>query len=204
MPSGVELPGEDMYYIYANKFLAGNQTFLRKRTAQGFRCHNVEDKLVHYSYYLGGSPYNWIVEHAFKERWAEFIIYTGLGGSWDPVTLMPTVIWSMGCAADAGIINLGQKVFRKNRQTVDVIPVVPGEYDTIVVETAAEISSRISEKHEKLGNFFSGWWIANDFNYNKYAWHCLVAAAAGWNPNTVTTKHATAKADALAAIGAMP
>lgn len=201
VPAGVELPGADMYYIYANKFLAGNQTLLRKRTAQGFRCHNVEDKVVHFSYFLGGSVYNWIVEHAFKERWAEFRVYVELGGDWNLVTLMPTMPLSMGCSADAGIINLGQKVFRKNRQTVDA---APEECDTIVVETAAEISTRISQQDAKLSSFFSGWWVANDFGLDNYAWYRLVAIAAGWDSSEVWTKYSQAKDDALTAIGTMP
>ena len=201
VPAGVELPGMDMYYIWANKFLAGNQTNLRKKTAQGFVGHNEEDEVVHFSYFLGGSVYNWLVEHALKERWAEFEIYLFLGGGWDPFG-GPSMTWSMGCSADAGIINLGQKLFRKNRQTVDAVPV--GGDDTIVVETAAEISTRISDQDEKLSEYFSGIGLFNEFNYAKYLYWSAVADAAGWNSTTMTGKYTTAKTDALAAITAMP
>jgi len=202
VPTGVELPGEDMYYIWTNKFLAANKTTLRKVTAQGFRCHNVEDKVVHFSYFLGGSVYNWIVEHAFKERWAEFVIYIWLGGGWTSLGY-PDTMYSMGCQGDAGIINLGQKVFRKNRQTVDQIPV--GGYDTIVVETAAEISEKISQKDQEFAGFFNAWdgWFG-EFGQAKYVAYNQIATLCGWNPATVIANYITAQSDALTAIGAMP
>lgn len=197
VPAGIEKPGEDIYYIWKNKLLAANKTVKMKKTAHGFVGHNLEDKVVHFSYFEGGSAYKWIVGHAVKEEWAEYCIYVGLGGGWD-IYGNPTTPWAMGCSGDEGIINLAQKVFRKNRQTVDAVPDSTGEFKSITVETSDQIAGRISAMNSDLNTYI------DDFSLAYFDFIYLVGAAAGWDATTMFTKYNAAKAAAQAGIAGMP
>lgn len=137
----------------------------------------------------------------YKEKWAEFIVYIENGGYWDGGCPMMQV--TMGCSGDAGIINLGQKVFRKNRQTVDSA----STYHTISVESANAISSRITTKDNDLGDFFSytfaGVPLFAEFTYDDYLDACDLELEASWSRFDLLDDYDDAKIAALTAYASM-
>lgn len=150
VPAGIEKPGEDMYHIYKNKLLVPMSGMLR--TAQGFVGHNVGDKKVHFTFFLGNSAFEWGYHHVLKESWADYCLIARdaqLAGQipWRP---FPTYVYNMRCKGDAGMINLAQKVFRKNRQTVDQVPAISGQKETINVMTRNAIAAKIRQLDTKL------------------------------------------------------
>jgi hypothetical protein len=181
-PSGIEDNANDMYYIWKNKLLAENKTSIMRKTAIGFKIHNTEDYFVHFSFFLAGTPEFWIVDHMLKENWSEFIMYLHNGGDWDELG-MPTIVQGMYCQGDAGIINLGQKVFRKNRQTVDASVALSGSYETIAVETATEISGKIQSKNTEIDKYFDReyWGLYSKFDLTRFILYNQIAEAEGWN-----------------------
>ena len=195
VPAGIEKAGEDIYAMWTNKVLPANKTEIMAITARGFAGHNAADSAVHFSYFQGGTIYNWLVEHWQKEIWAEYCVYIGVyNGDWDWLG-NPTVLVATGCTGDGGAICLAQKVFRKNRQTVDAVPDTTGAFKTITVETKAQVDARISSLD---GNYVNG------LSQTSFVRYSLIADAAGWDAATLLAKYYQGKAAAATAVGAMP
>jgi hypothetical protein len=147
--SPVRCPGVIMSYIYNNKLLLANKDPLMETTAKGFRLHNLEDQTVHFTYFLGGTVNNWLIQHQEKEGWAECVVYVRNGGHWnfygDPETP-----GTANVQAHAGIMNLTQKVFRKMNASVDKTPAVSGKREALPVQDASTIQGLIASQHEDL------------------------------------------------------
>jgi hypothetical protein len=70
VPEGlVEIPESDMWVIYSTKLLSAHKSDSMRDTLAGFACHNVEDAVVHWDYFSGGSATAWVIDHAVKEMW---------------------------------------------------------------------------------------------------------------------------------------
>lgn len=202
-PEGIETPGGDMKEIITSKLASGkystDELALMKRTARGFAGHNAADHVVHFEYFDGGTIDKWIVEHQLKEQWAELVIFTQLGGYWEDGA--PVAPYSLGATGHAGLINLAQKVFRKNRQTID------NQYnprETIVVETSATIATRISSQNADLQDIYN----ANG-KYQEVFWttYQQTAASRGWpilGTDGVLAKYSDACSAAAMAISLIP
>jgi hypothetical protein len=197
-PNGVEKVEYDIYQIWKNKVLPANATNAMKYTAQGFAGHNAEDGVVHFTYFLGGDPYSWLVGHALKESWwAEYVAYCHLDGDWDYLGNQ-TQVYNMSCTGDAGSICLAQKVFRKNRQTVDSVPSMAGVFESITVQTKAQITALISTKNNRMATQDS------TFSDTTYEALQVVAATLGWSDTACVGLYNTAKQNAAGAVAAMP
>lgn len=197
VPEGVQDPGKDMYYIWANKLLSENKTDIMKKTAQGFIGHNTADSYVHFDYYLGGTPSNWMVDHGMKEYWAEFEIFLQYGGYWDGQG-NPVLSFSMDATGDAGIINLAQKVYRKNRQTVDNTLEPP---QSITVESASSIYTKISNQNSELTNY-----INDKLDADMYYAYSLYEAdeSTDWNYVELLTIYSSTQSGVSAALASYP
>lgn len=143
--------------------------------------------------------YNWVVEHALKETWAEYCVYVGVyNGDWD-VFGNPTVSIGVGCVGDGGAICLAQKVFRKNRGTVDAVADTTGAFKSINVETKEQVDKRISDVGRSMAK------DVDEMSAIGFQEYTLIAAAAGWDePTFWFVKYPLAKGAAATALGAMP
>jgi hypothetical protein len=147
--SPVCCPGVIMAYLYNNKLGSGNRDPLMEKTAKGFRVHNKEDKTVHFSYFLGGTPDNWLYQHLWKEGWADCAIYACNGGVWDEYG-DPATPGTTDVRAHAGIMNLAQKVYRKMRPSVDLVAGLSGNRKELEVQEASTIQGLIDLQHGQL------------------------------------------------------
>ncbi len=193
-PSGVEHSEWDMYHLRSKMTTAHREAendYLMLLTARGWLAHNMMDSLVHFTYFLGGSAYNWISQHKWKEEWADLVLFEqASGGQWG------TYEHGMRSTGHGGIICLAQKCFRKNRQTVDgVLPYslawAPGP-----VDTRQQIDKWIDNQDKA---FIDKEYTEGDYNTNMNR-----AAVFGWNTAAMLAIHATAAANAAAAVGGMP
>jgi len=149
-------PGPIIYLLATKKIAWKNKTELQlaKLTAIGFVGHNAADKIVHWSYFLGGATLdNWKIHHADKELWADYWIWIikgvgkfGKDGKSKEFfgkdvkttkTLIPLF-------ANFKVIMMAQKVAVKNRRIMDI---GTKNYFTST-ENISKISNRI-EKYEK-------------------------------------------------------
>ena len=148
-------PGAEMYILIGNKLSAPGPQALA--TALAFMGHNAADREVHYGYFLGGSIFNWWRQHAWKEEWADYMIYTerlggGFSDRWvtdDPETGaghwvydVPTLRITVKCSGDADLIQLAQRVYHKNRFSTDIG--LNGVEAGLTVETTDGISGRMT------------------------------------------------------------
>ena len=122
-------PGKIMLYLFKNKLStpAGDA----EATAKSFMFHNAADRVVHYSYFLGGTKDNWLVQHKGKEMWADYLIYiVKFGGGFNAVTNTlgfksggdPTkTLAEIGfrCSGDPKTIRLSQQIYIKNRWSTE-------------------------------------------------------------------------------------
>jgi len=195
-PPGVDRPGHTMYFLIKNKLkdCGGPNETVMLNTARGFAAHNAADRVVHFDVFQGGTIKNWI-DHSVKESWAEFIIYIFDGGWWDEWGT-PTKIPGVHATGNPGIINLAQKVFRKNRHTVDAVPDSTGQFRSIDIETAQAISDRISGKAQDLQNL----------TWHEAAWILLALYADNqeWNATDILSSFADARAAVNASLHVMP
>lgn len=207
VPEHIEDPGEDIWYLCQNKLSSGIVSDSMRMTARGFACHNAEDSVVHFTYFLAGDAWNWVVEHSLKETWAEFTLYVAAGGWWEDG--WPDSPMSLGLHGDAGMINIAQKVFRKNRQSVDAQPAVSGSRETIAVQTASTISTRISEKDADLSTYFGRGFLGDyiwvtKFYYERYIDFRDMGYDQGWNAMELVHLRHEAHNAAVAAVASMP
>jgi hypothetical protein len=206
VPQGVEEPEEDMKEIINSKLLisnySANELALMKKTARGFAGHNAADSVVHFTYFKGDSIDGWIAEHKIKESWAELAVFENiLGGYWD-ADGNPVAPYSMSSEGHAGIINLAQKAYRKNGQTVDDEHWPP--CGAIGVESASDIPSRLAEQNGDLVGAFGAY---GDFHETWWQQYQIFAAERGWyigGSDGVLAKHAEAGNAATFAMNLMP
>lgn len=200
-PAGVSKPEEVMWQLIGKLwYTTAVDKYLMKETAKGFASHNAADGVVHFEYFLGGSIGNWIVHHAQKEEWAEFLLFQALGGTWQGLWRTPTAPPSMifECTGNARIIHLAQKAFRKNRQTVDLVPDSVNAYATISVETVAMIEQRIATKNQELSNYIY------EFNESEYEAWLMRGLLNDWDVGELYTLFADSMDAADAAVTLLP
>ncbi len=142
----------------------------------------------------------------YKEYWAEIVRYINLGGSWDQDGAPINTIGIFG-QGNPKIINIAQKAFRKNRQTVDALPAYSGNYETITVQTQSEISSKLSEQYDSLSEYYYGETIFGyscNFTLTRAAYYYTLADTLGWSTSELADLHTEAEAEAALAIEVMP
>jgi hypothetical protein len=134
-PDDGRYPGYTMYALMARKL--GTALPRGYDTAKGFMCHNWADRAVHFDYFVGSSIEKWIQDHQFKEAWAEYVLFAKYKGgiSFDPTGRMgddspifrpvvpgyiqPDKVFVLGAEGNPQLIQLAQKVYRKNGRSVD-------------------------------------------------------------------------------------
>ena len=147
-------PGLDMYTL-ATKKMKNNQAAIN--TALGFIGHNGMDRNVHWDYFLGydvTQAGNWLVQHNWKERWADYLFYLRDAGGYfddDGKAAMffgkdvRTSAVLIPCTADATIIKLGQEVYSKNHRFTDTARTM-----TLDAQSVTDIARMVSEKQAGL------------------------------------------------------
>ena len=195
-PTAVELAGRDMYDLVTKMDQEHRDQEIEDlmvKTARGWVAHNMMDQVVHFTYFLGDSLHNWF-EHRDKETWADHELFAR-------ATDYPTNAWGtyaheMSAVGHPGIVNLAQKCFRKNGQTVDAVPGLSGTYETITVESREAISGLIGAQAADLSS--------KTYSLNNYALWQAHANAEGWSASTMVALHASSKSAAQAAVNGMP
>jgi hypothetical protein len=206
MPPGVETPESDMLELCSGKLSrTPSEIESMSLTAKGFLCHNVQDLIVHWSYFQAGSAWRWGVEHVLKEMWVEYDVFDSIGGTYDiwGHPEIPETFTSMGATGDPGIINLAQKVFRKNRQNV-AFQGYPREAPG--VESSSTIAGHIAGQNSSLGSY------VGEFRASKYSFLNQVASlpetsshpATNWTPGEGYAECLLARQAATIAINAIP
>lgn len=208
-PQGIEKAEWDMWNLCQNKLESRPGMYLMEETARGFLCHNSEDSVVHFTYFLGNSAWGWVVEHYIKESWAEYDVFWAQGGRFDysGFPIIPSSI-TMGAAGDPDIINLAQKVSRKNRQNFAFDGYPPAERTT---QTAGDISALIADQSTKLSTYLQGFHQLKMDAYNAFghlpatysSLGTLLTPATNWNQGDGWFKCLEAKAAAQLAYASM-
>ena len=110
---------------------------LAEATARGFARHNAMDKMVHYDYFQGGTINRWAEQHRDKETWADMKLLGapncfGKNENLANFYEVPVGNVVVPIRGNAKVIQLAQKVARKNRQCMDCdvniqdgVPTVP-------------------------------------------------------------------------------
>jgi hypothetical protein len=196
-PAGIELAEWDMYILYQKmsaEHRASENGDMILQTARGWLAHNVMDSFVHFSYFLGGTANNWLVQHGTKESWADYELFAIATGY--PTEPWGSYIHGMRASGHGGIICLAQKCFRKNRQTVDGLPPIAGVPAPGPVESRVQNDGRISGQDSYLRTTL--------FTEDDYSYYCVQAAVNGWTVGPMLGLHAIAAASATTAVGSMP
>lgn len=118
------------------------------------------------------------------------------------------MLQAMSVSGDTGIINFGQKVFRKNRQTVDASLPLSGNKESITVQTASQITEKIQDKKNEVEHYFdcSFWGQYTKFDLIRFAFYCQVEASVGgsWNSTWLINNWDSIKNAASAITDSMP
>jgi hypothetical protein len=130
-PDDGRYPGYDVYQLATKK--RRNAAPQDTNTAYSFIGHNAMDREVHYGYFLGGTSTNWLIHHRDKELWTDYELFMSplygngtfdLSGNGGYATSFFGIAVDhadssqvyIPCGGDAEIIQLAQKVYRKNRR----------------------------------------------------------------------------------------
>ncbi len=150
--SAMHEPGAQMLVLAQDKL--DEPSAYAVPTALAFMHHNAADGVVHWTYFGGGSLSAWI-EHGLKESWANYPLYVEyLEGGYSP-TFPPQDIDVGYTNADAGLIHLSQKIFRKNRLSTHQGEC--GTTHTIDVEGRGRIIDvRLNAKRERVVDDIQG------------------------------------------------
>jgi hypothetical protein len=169
-------PEADMYYLCRDKLSTEHVDpewlGVMLNTVRGFAYHNVEDAVVHWGYFKAGTPSNWVFEHYFKEPWVEYAVFVKAGGTWeDGIPVPPDRLANMGDMGDGCIINLAQKVSRKNRVKVTYDGYAEEKMD---VQDAATILSAMASQYDEVAGYI------DELDQVSWASYQLLAGARSW------------------------
>jgi hypothetical protein len=163
-PAGVTLAEWDMYHLLGRLEPAHRGSLMLSMT-RGWLAHNLADAQVHFGTFVG-TPINnldfgqWAL-HTVMEQYMEYIIMFKtvhpelyqpyLHGEGPPPPFYPQ---GLGADADPGLVLLGQKCFRKNRQTVDDSnrPASTGRYEPLQVQDWLTIYSMFVDQSAEIAD----------------------------------------------------
>ncbi len=140
----------DMYALVRKMSCAHQQALNASEmvdTARGFLVHNNFDKNGHFALFPGGTPTNW-AKHPLLEEYVDYRILA----LDHPEILMGsgTISIRIGSQGHAGIVLLAQKSFRKNCNTIDLLPPHSGSYEPGPVETLASTTQQLQGQASSL------------------------------------------------------
>ena len=172
---------------------AANTQTSALNTAKYFRGHNAADNNVHWAFFQGGGGNlsNWTVQHQEKEKWSEYCILDYLleitFSSQDTIETFWEITIDQNNTSqviipidvnniNAWIIQLAQKVARKNRIALDEGS-SPSRWTT--VETVQTIQEKIVALQTAVNNSI------REMTQTKYDELKTLAASNGWTVNAL-------------------
>jgi hypothetical protein len=185
-------PGYDIYQLATNKIRNANPQ--AQNTAFSFIGHNGMDRNVHFEYFRAGSINNWRVQHLAKEEWADYEIFVAQHGagsfnqSGKAATFFGTVIDHdnpnqvlIPCSADARIIQIAQKVYRKNRRFTNT----DNTGHISDVDTVETINARIQELQQAMSD------EVRSLNFERFQELLVLASepANNWMPDDLDARY---------------
>ncbi len=161
-PGGVTIAEWDMYHLVKQMEPAHRGSLMLSMT-RGWLAHNILDAAAHFNIF-GGAPVDsldftdWAI-HAVKEEYMDYIILFHLFPEMEQEYLHQQGLSyrppGLGADADPSLILLGQKCFRKNRQTVDHSdrPARSRRYEPLQVQDLWTINGMFLKQNTDLAGF---------------------------------------------------